>query len=51
MTRQVHNSINIFLINQNIKLYPVLFIKSLRISKMSLVPIGLKATEKKNKKL
>ena len=42
----VNNPINIFLINPNI-LYHVYFIKYLWISKISLVSIGLKSTEKK----
>ena len=40
---------NIFLINPNIILYHVLFIKYLWISKISLVLIELKAAEKKIK--
>ena len=43
----VHNPINIFLINPNIILYCVLFIKYLWISKISLVSIGLKSKEEK----
>ena len=38
---------NIFLINPSIILYHVLFVKCLWISKISLVSIGLKSTEKK----
>ena len=41
----VNNPINIFLIHPNIILYHVLFIKCLRISKKSLISIGLKSTE------
>ena len=37
---------NIFLINPNIILYYIIFIKNLWISKISLVSIGLKSTEK-----
>ena len=42
----VNNPINIFLINPNIILYHVPFIKYLWISKILLVSIGLKSTEK-----
>ena len=42
----VNNTINIFLIIPNITLYYVLFIKYLWISKISLVSIELKSTEK-----
>ena len=45
LTMLLNNPINIFLINQNIILYHVLFIKYLWISKISL-SIGLKSTEK-----
>ena len=47
LTRPVNNPINIFLINPKIISYHVLFIKYLWISKISLVSIGLKSTEKK----
>ena len=47
LTRPVNNTINIFLINPNIILYHVLFIKYLWISKISLVSIWLISTEKK----
>ena len=43
----VDNLINIFLINPNIFLYHVPFIKYLWISKISLVSIESKSTEKK----
>ena len=43
----VNNPINIFLINSNIILHHVPFIKSLWISKISLASIALKLTEKK----
>ena len=46
LTRPVNNTINIFLINPNIILYYVLFVKYLWICKISLVSIGLKSTEK-----
>ena len=46
LTVLVNNTINIFLIIPNIILYYVRFIKYLWISKMSLVPMGLKLTEK-----
>ena len=49
ITRPVNNLINIFLIKSNIILYHVLFIKYLWISKVLLVSIGLKATEKNSK--
>ena len=42
----INNPRNIFLINLNIILYHVLFIKYLWISKISLVSIGLKLKEK-----
>ena len=42
----VNNLINIFLINSNIILYYVFFIKYLLISKISLVTTGLKSIEK-----
>ena len=41
LTKVVSNTINIFLINSNIILYYVSFIKYLWISKISLVSIGL----------
>ena len=41
-----HDPINTFLINPNIILYHVHFIKYLWISKISLLSIGLKLTEK-----
>ena len=47
LTRPVNNPINIYLMNLSITLYHVLFIKYLWISKISLVSIGLKSTEKK----
>ena len=47
LTRSVNNRISIFLINTNIVLYFVAFIKYLGISKISLVSKGLKSTEKK----
>ena len=47
LTRPVDNLINIFLINPKVILYRVLFIKYLWISKILLVSIGLKSTEKK----
>ena len=40
------NPINIFLINPNIILYHLLFVKYLWISNISLLSIGLKSTEK-----
>ena len=43
----VDNLIYIFLINSNIILYHVPFIKYLSVSKILLVSIGLKSTEKK----
>ena len=43
----LNNRINTFLINSNIILYHVPFIKYLWISKMSLASIGLKSTEKR----
>ena len=46
LTMPVNNPINIFLINPNIILYHVPFIKYLWISEISLVSIGLKSTEK-----
>ena len=46
LTMLVNNPINIFLINPKIILYYVLFVKYLRISKISLVSIELKSTEK-----
>ena len=46
LTRPVNNPINIFLINPRIILYYVLFIKYLCISKILLVSIELKSTEK-----
>ena len=46
LTRRVNSRINIF-INPNILLYHIIFIKYLWISKISLVSIGLKSTEKK----
>ena len=46
ITRSVDNPINIFLINPNIILHHVLFIKYLWISKLSLVSIELKSTKK-----
>ena len=46
LTRPINNPINIFLINPNIILYHILFIKYLWISKISLVSIGLKSAEK-----
>ena len=45
LTRAVNNPINIFLISLSIILYHFRFIKYLWISKISLVPIGLKSTE------
>ena len=42
----VNNPIYVFLINPNFILYDVLFFKDLWISKISLVSIGLKLTEK-----
>ena len=45
-TRLVNNPINIFLINPNLILYHVLFIKHLWISKILLASVGLKSTEK-----
>ena len=42
----LNNTINIFLINPKIILYHVLFVKYLWISKISLVLIGLKLTER-----
>ena len=46
MTIQVNNTVNLFLINSNIILYHIPFIKYLWISKTSLVSVGLKSTEK-----
>ena len=46
LVRPVNNPIKKFLINPNIILYHVLFIKYLWISKQSLVSIGLKSTKK-----
>ena len=46
LTRPVSNPINILLINPNIILYHVLFIKYLRISKISLTSVGLNQEEK-----
>ena len=46
LTRPVNNPISIFLLNPNIILYHVIFIKYLWVSKISLVSIGLKSTEK-----
>ena len=46
LTMLLNNPINIFLINQNIILYHVLFIKYLWISKISLLSIGLKSIKK-----
>ena len=43
----VNNLVNIFLINSNIILYHVPFINYLRISKILIVSIRLKSTEKK----
>ena len=43
----LNNPINTFLINTNIILYHVLFIKYLWIPKISLLSIGLESTEKK----
>ena len=50
MTSPVDNAINIFLVSRNIVLYYVFFIKSLCISKNSLLSVGLKSTEKKFKR-
>ena len=47
LTRPVNNPINIFLINPDIILYHVIFIKYLWISKKSLALIRLKSTETK----
>ena len=47
LTMSVNNPINIFLINSNIILYHVPFIKYLWTSEISLVSIGLGSTEKK----
>ena len=44
LTTPVNNPINIFPINLNIILYHALYIKYLKISKTSLVSIGLKST-------
>ena len=46
LTMLLNNTINIFLINPNIILYHFLFIKCLRTSKISLVSIELKPTQK-----
>ena len=46
MTSPVDNAINIFLVSRNIDLYYVFFIKSLCMSKISLLSVGLKSTEK-----
>ena len=46
LTILINNHINIFLINPNIILYYFPFIKYLCMSKISLVSIGLKSTEK-----
>ena len=46
LTRPVNNPINILLINTNVILYHVAFIKYLWVSKIPLVSIGLKLTEK-----
>ena len=46
LTMSVNNPINILLISSNVVLFHVLFIKYLRISKKSLLSIGLKSTEK-----
>ena len=43
----INNPINTFLLNPNIVLYYVLFIKCLWISKILLASKGLKSTEKK----
>ena len=43
----INNPINSFLLNPNIVLYHVLFIKYLWISKILLASKGLKSTEKK----
>ena len=47
LAMSVNNLINIFLINSNIISYHVPFINYLRISKILLVSIWLKSTEKK----
>ena len=47
LTRPINNPINISLINPNTILCHVLFIKYLWISKILLVSIGLKPTDKK----
>ena len=46
LTRPVNNPINTFLTNPNIIIYHDLFIKYLWISRILLVSIGLKLTEK-----
>ena len=46
LTMLIDNPINILLTSPKIILYHVLFIKYLWISKISLLPIGLKLTEK-----
>ena len=46
LAMSVNNLINIFLINSNIILYHVPFINYLRISKILLVSIRLRSTEK-----
>ena len=50
MTSLVDNAINIFLVSRNIVLYYAFFIKSLCVSKISLLSVGLKSTEKKIKR-
>ena len=47
LTMSVNYPINLFLINPNIILYHVLSIKYLWVSKILLVSVGLKSTEKK----
>ena len=46
LTRPANNPINVLLIDPSIILYHVLFIKYSWISKLLLVPIGLKSTQK-----
>ena len=47
LTMLINNPINILLTRPKIILYHALFIKYLWISKIALLPIGLKSTEKK----